>query len=941
MISGRLAEANHDTTNIQVIVTQGEEGEQLCLRDVEGIFLVTPPILPLPVSESSTPHEEESDIEGEIESFTTEMIQLRSVLQSFEEETVVLRTELQSTKKEVEQLRLVELWQENCKQLLDHDIVMAEKEKEVQLLREQLQVRELELARLKLTNLREVPIPRGTRETTIPAVSQQAAGIPVGDYVGELSFERMSRNAILTCLVQKGESGDHGKFVAPEISSHPSITKVTTLQVPFKQQGQAFTTTTTDLLTTKHVDVPTSNLLKSQVYDAISHPFQKVGNVTEPTHTTVTTLTQPTLTSKIPHVHGGQAQLNSPGGTQSLEQINKQSLTSRIQPDQQVTKLSASLSDILPTSRPISSIGIVNQGKLTAEGQTYTSRRGKAPPIDPYTAEDVRITFDDWLPILERAAVWNEWTPEESLMQLAGHLRGRALQEWKLLLPDDRKSYQAAVKALKERLDPGNQTLAALDFRHTSQKNGESVSDFIGRLENVFQTGFGREQLSNETREMLLYGQLQEGLLYSLMESPAVSGAQNYKELRLAAKREERRLAELKKKQQYLKGEGLPANSSPNKPPSTSHNWQRTFRGPGSRGATINKPEEKQGAQQQKKLRCYICDSPNHLARQCQQQRTESPGKKITQTKSSRTSDTRVIRTGLHMSVKKSGSCCVEVLIEGIPVTGLIDTGSDITIIRGDLFYQIVAEAHLKIQSLKTAEQKACTYDQKPITLDGQMDMKIGFGKKTIVTTVYVKLVAPDPLLLSENVCRLLGIVSYHPSVQSVGSSQLHLEETVSEASDLCTETIKTAENCDATKEVQSVISGNDRSKSIEKDVPSVEKDCAEAQQFKSMETDIPVVEKASKEVQQSSTLPAKDTKHAVSTARVRLVSAVRLPACHFAKVPVQIKELKGSVLIEPADLLDDSLQVDESLVEVDENGLTTLLITNNGKSPCHLKSGA
>ena len=51
MISGRLAEANHDTTNIQVIVTQGEEGEQLCLRDVEGIFLVTPPILPLPVSE--------------------------------------------------------------------------------------------------------------------------------------------------------------------------------------------------------------------------------------------------------------------------------------------------------------------------------------------------------------------------------------------------------------------------------------------------------------------------------------------------------------------------------------------------------------------------------------------------------------------------------------------------------------------------------------------------------------------------------------------------------------------------------------------------------------------------------------------------------------------------------------------------------------------------
>ena len=105
MISGRLAETNHDTTNIQVIVTQGEEGEQLSLRDMEGIFLVTPPILPLLVSKSSTPSEEESDLEGEIESFTAEMTQLQTVLQSFEEETVVLRTELQSTKKEVEQLR--------------------------------------------------------------------------------------------------------------------------------------------------------------------------------------------------------------------------------------------------------------------------------------------------------------------------------------------------------------------------------------------------------------------------------------------------------------------------------------------------------------------------------------------------------------------------------------------------------------------------------------------------------------------------------------------------------------------------------------------------------------------------------------------------------------------------------------------------------------------
>ena len=174
-------------------------------------------------------------------------------------------------------------------------------------------------------------------------------------------------------------------------------------------------------------------------------------------------------------------------------------------------------------SRPISSTGVANCGKVATDNLASTFRRGKAPPIDSFTAEDTTITFDDWLLSLERAATWNEWTPHETLMQLAGHLKGRALQEWKLLLSEDRSSYQNAVRALREKLDPGNQTLAALDFRHTSQQSSESVSNFITRLESVFQRDFGCKHLSIETREMLLYGQLQEGLLYTLMESPSVS----------------------------------------------------------------------------------------------------------------------------------------------------------------------------------------------------------------------------------------------------------------------------------------------------------------------------------------------------------------------------------------------------------------------------------
>ena len=226
-------------------------------------------------------------------------------------------------------------------------------------------------------------------------------------------------------------------------------------------------------------------------------------------------------------------------------------------------------------------------------------------------------------------------------MQLAGHLQGRALQEWKLLLPDEKANYQAAIQALRERLDPRNQTLAALDFCHLSQKVNEPVSAFIGRLEKVYQTGFGRENLSKETREMLLFRQLHKGLSYILMELPAVSGALNYKELCLAAKREERRLAELKKKQQYLKVERHPAGNSGNRSSLPTQRWSRSFR------RAVNNDKNKtdeEGIRQRKQLRCYVCDSPNHLARQCHQRnsKTESPWKKTVQSQTPKTTGTRV-----------------------------------------------------------------------------------------------------------------------------------------------------------------------------------------------------------------------------------------------------------------------------------------------------------
>ena len=71
-------------------------------------------------------------------------------------------------------------------------------------------------------------------------------------------------------------------------------------------------------------------------------------------------------------------------------------------------------------------------------------------------------------------------------MQLVGHLRDRALQEWSLLRTAERETLDAAVGAMRTRLDTSCRTVAAQDFYHAAQREGESVSSYISRLEQLF-----------------------------------------------------------------------------------------------------------------------------------------------------------------------------------------------------------------------------------------------------------------------------------------------------------------------------------------------------------------------------------------------------------------------------------------------------------------------
>ena len=119
-------------------------------------------------------------------------------------------------------------------------------------------------------------------------------------------------------------------------------------------------------------------------------------------------------------------------------------------------------------------------------------RRGKAPPIDPFSAEELDEQWDEWLPTFERVAEWNNWSDAECLLQLAGHLRGRARQEFSLLAPEEKSTFIRAKAAVRSRLEGGSKILAAQDFRHATQEPQEAVSDNIIRLEKIFRRAMAK-----------------------------------------------------------------------------------------------------------------------------------------------------------------------------------------------------------------------------------------------------------------------------------------------------------------------------------------------------------------------------------------------------------------------------------------------------------------
>ena len=103
-----------------------------------------------------------------------------------------------------------------------------------------------------------------------------------------------------------------------------------------------------------------------------------------------------------------------------------------------------------------------------------------------------------------------------------------------------------------------------------------------------------------------------------------------------------------------------------------------------------------------------------------------------------------------------------KVVVDGVPLYGIVDSGADITIMGSNAFKQVATGAKLRKWDYQPPDKAPKNYDLKPFHVDdGMIELDIEFSQdNAMVTSIYVKMDAPE-LLLSKGVCQQLSINSY------------------------------------------------------------------------------------------------------------------------------------------------------------------------------------
>ncbi|XP_066263283.1 uncharacterized protein [Branchiostoma lanceolatum] len=341
---------------------------------------------------------------------------------------------------------------------------------------------------------------------------------------------------------------------------------------------------------------------------------------------------------------------------------------------------------------------------LVREDRTETERvRAKAPKLPPFV--DGKDQVDAYLQRFERFATANAWDPDTWASSLCALLTGRALEVFSRLDNTEAQDYKSVKEALMKRYNLTEEGFRA-KFRQSKPEEGESAGQFLVRINSYLERWV---ELSDATKH---YEDLRDMFVREqFMETCSPD---------LAVHLRERAPKDLKEMAQMAENFLM------------AHKRELSARGE----STVRENPRYLPTGR----RCFVCDSPEHLVKDCPRNRSEA------------STSPKSFYVG-----RKTPSSAFEVKgrVEGRQVPLLLDTGSTQTLIHADL---VDPE---KVKPSRRGKITCIHGDEKGYP---DAEVEIDVGSKVYRVTAKVAPNLPRPAIIGRDIPNLARLILRYAS---------------------------------------------------------------------------------------------------------------------------------------------------------------------------------
>ena len=432
----------------------------------------------------------------------------------------------------------------------------------------------------------------------------------------------------------------------------------------------------------------------------------------------------------------------------------------------------------------------VQEDEFANDGSQITSL--PQLPMFGNKGQDDGDSYDRWLRKLDRHVSLQKWSLREKMLQFELRLTGKAEQIYEVLLADVKKSPDAAIEVLRERLHPvSRDALASAQLMRCKQQWRESVDNYAQAFVHLFDKSYGvRHGMDTASKATLKRDLFVQGLHLKWQER-VLPSAESFEDALFQARiaeEQERDLAYLHKQHpiyQYsdFRRDVEPSSTYASKKQSTGAKPLQNTEflgtcfscgkvGHRQRDCPLTiPPSEATGHIKATNSVITITESlsqpkpQNSAADQCAKLHlalADPEFQQMSQTYTSHTGDITAVTGALGPLFYATVS------IEGIPVRGLVDSGSSATIISYNVFQKFGQTAKIPASELQQPDVILRDYSQRTIPVGASVKLTVSFQGQSITVPVYIQPVdisQCESCLLGTNVVIPLKLVTPHSSL--------------------------------------------------------------------------------------------------------------------------------------------------------------------------------